>query len=138
MVVALALAGCRQNDPQVPAACLGDRAVPQALAAAPGPVRLAGGKTKLSDCLVASNETADLETFSAAVLDEATNLRIAARERPAGPALVELGYLRGALHRGADGGLHDELLRRFDDELLGVDTRAAAFRRGEAAGRSGG
>jgi hypothetical protein len=53
-------------------------------------------------------------------------------------AATQLGYLRGALRRGADPGLHEELLRRFDQELLRVDTRTPAFRRGEAAGRARG
>jgi hypothetical protein len=112
--------------------------VPTLLKHAPGAARFADGKTKLSDCLVVSSDTADLQAFSAAVLDEATFLRRSARTDPGGTALVELGYLRGALHRGADAGLQDEFLRRLDDELLGVDTQSADFRRGEAAGNASG
>jgi hypothetical protein len=137
VVVVLALAGCREERPQTPAACLESRAVPKALARAPGEVRFADG-TKLSDCLVKTSETADLQQFAITVLDEATRLRESARDKPGGPALVELGYLKGALERGADLGIHDELLRRLDQELLDVDRRAPAFKRGEAAGLAGG
>jgi hypothetical protein len=117
----------------MPGACLDNGAIPKALVKAPGEVRLAGG-TKLSDCLVKTSETADLQEFSITVLNEATKLRAAARESPDGPALVQLGYLRGALERGADEGIHDNFLRRLDQELLDVDRGAAAFRRGETAG----
>jgi hypothetical protein len=120
----------------MPSACLDDHAVPALLKEAPGPARFADGKTKLSDCLVVSSDTADIQDFSRAVLDEATHLRTSARTDSR--ALVELGYLRGALHRGADAGFQDEFLRRLDDELLGVDVRSADFRRGEAAGNVNG
>jgi hypothetical protein len=132
--VVVCLAGCaREGQAKMPTACLEDRAVPKLLTRAPGKARFADG-TKLSDCLVKTSETGDLQSFSAAVLDEATTLRESARSDPGGPALVEFGYLKGALDRGADTGIHDEFLRRFDDELLGVDTGSAAFKRGEAAG----
>jgi hypothetical protein len=128
------LAGCAQEEPKMPTACLEDHAVPTLLKHAPAPARFADGKTKLSDCLVRTSDTADLQTFSVVVLNEATFLR----SHPDGQSLVKLGYLRGALHRGADGGLQDEFLRRFDDELLGVDTQSPAFKRGEAAGNDSG
>jgi hypothetical protein len=136
--VVIWLCGCAQDQPKMPTACLDDRALPMLLKHAPAPARFADGKTKLSDCLVVSSDTADLQAFSVAVLHEATFLRRSARGDPGGQALVELGYLRGALHRGADAGLQDEFLRRFDDELLGVDTQSAGFRRGEAAGNASG
>jgi hypothetical protein len=132
--VVVLLAGCAQDRPKMPTACLDDHAVPTLLKHAPAPARFADGKTKLSDCLVVSSDTADLQTFSVVVLNEATFLR----SHPDGRSLVKLGYLRGALHRGADGGLQDDFLRRLDDELLGVDTHSPQFVRGETAGRAGG
>src|SRR5262249_38728792 len=135
----LFVAGCgTQDQPEMPSACLDDHAVPTLLKQAPGPARFADGKTKLSDCLVVSSDTADIQQFASAVLDEATFLRKSSRSDPGGRALLELGYLRGALHRGADAGFQDEFLRRFDDELLGVDTHAPDFRRGETSGNVNG
>jgi len=50
---------------------------------------------------------------------------------------VQLGYLAGALKRGSEQtqGLHSELVRRVDQELVRVDRTSSAFRRGERAGR---
>jgi hypothetical protein len=54
--------------------------------------------------------------------------------------LLELGYLAGAVHRGAARaqGVDNEIERRIDQELGVVDTRAPAFARGERAGRASG
>jgi hypothetical protein len=135
----LLVAGCgTQDQPNMPAACLDDHAVATLLKHAPDPARFADGKTKLSDCLVVTSDTADIQDFAREVLDEATFLRKSARRDPGGRALLELGYLRGALHRGADAGFQDEFLRRLDDELLGVDTKAPDFRRGETSGNVNG
>jgi hypothetical protein len=54
-------------------------------------------------------------------------------------ALLELGYLSGAVHRGAAHAQVDaEIERRIDQEIGAVDTRSPAFVRGERAGRSNG
>ena len=55
-------------------------------------------------------------------------------------ANVELGYLVGAVRRGArtDTGVHYESERRMEQELAGVPTHTREFRLGLAAGgRSG-
>jgi hypothetical protein len=92
---------------------------------------------KLSDCLVQSGDAGPLESFGGSVIDVAIGLVDRAHRGDARSA-TQLGYLRGALMRGADPGLHDELLRRVDQELLRVDVTSPAFRRGEAAGRKRG
>jgi hypothetical protein len=137
LVPVLATGACRQGQPSYPAACSnGPRAVRAALAKAPdGDVAIEG--VKLSDCLVASNDAGPLASFGGSAIAVASGLGDRA-SRGDQHAALELGYLHGALERGADPGVHDELLFRLDQELLRVDRRSPAFRRGEAAGRERG
>jgi hypothetical protein len=145
--LAIALAGCsaasgcsRSGDGGVPVACReGPAAVRAALARAPGPVTLGGG-TPLSDCFASEGDAADVQQVGGAYLGAAAGLAAGARSRPDGPAALRLGYLMGAVRRGAgDGrGIYYELVRRLEQETAGVDTSTAAYRRGFAAGRSGG
>ena len=140
--VALALivpaAGCREADAKYPAECSdGPRAVRAALARAPdGDVEIEG-TVKLSDCLVPSDDAGPLASFGGSVIAVATPLVERAR-RGDERAALQLGYLYGALERGADSGVHNELIFRFEQELIRVDRSAPAFRRGEAAGRERG
>ena len=140
--VALALivpaAGCREADAKYPAECSdGPRAVRAALARAPdGDVEIEG-TVKLSDCLVPSDDAGPLASFGGSVIAVATPLVERAR-RGDERAALQLGYLYGALERGADSGVHNELNFRFEQELIRVDRSAPAFRRGEAAGRERG
>lgn len=114
----------------------GPEAVRTALARAPsGEVTLEG--VKLSECLVRSQEGGPLAAFGGTVVTVAQGLSDRA-ERGDKRALLELGYLRGAVERGADPTVHDELQFRLDVELQRVNRRAAEFRRGEAAGRERG
>ncbi|MEA2445186.1 MAG: hypothetical protein QOJ12_2478, partial [Thermoleophilales bacterium] len=117
VLAAVAVAGCAQGQPKYPAECSnGPAAVRAALANAPdGVVAIEG--VKLSDCLVPSADAGPLQSFGGTVIDVAVVLVDRSR---AGDqrAATQLGYLRGALRRGADPGLHEELLRRFDQELL--------------------
>jgi hypothetical protein len=140
-LVALALAvvtGCRETDAKYPAECSnGPRAVRAALAQAPEGEVAIEGTVKLSECLVPSNDAGPLASFGGSVMAVATPLVERAR-RGDDRAALELGYLYGALERGADSGVHNELLFRFEQELLPVDRRSPAFRRGEAAGRERG
>jgi hypothetical protein len=139
LAAAVLAAGCsRDPETRVPIECReGAQAVRQALRNAPADVRLEGA-TRLSDCLVRSSDAADLQAVGAAFLDVASELSVAAKREPGGLEAVQLGYLRGAVLHGADAGVHDELVRRIEQELIGVDTRSPAFRRGEARGRAGG
>ena len=137
----LALAGCgREEDAQLPAACrLGAPAVEAALRAAPGDVRLEGG-TPLSACLVRTSEQGDVLLVGEVYLEVAAELADAAEADPRGPAPLRLGYLMGAVRRGAEDtqGIHDELLRRIEQETARVDRAASGYRRGERAGRESG
>ena len=107
-----------------------------ALAKAPdGDVSIEG--TPLSGCLIKNHDAGPLAAFGGSVVTVAQDLADrAARGDP--KALLQLGFLHGALERGFDPGVHDELKFRFDQELLRVNTRAPEFRRGEAAGRERG
>jgi hypothetical protein len=134
----VACAGCREGDVEYPAECSnGPRSVRQALDRAPDGEVAIEGTVKLSECLVPSNDTGPLASFGGSVITVAAPLVDRAR---AGDdrALLELGFLHGALERGADPGIHDELLFRFEQELIRVDRRSAAFRRGDTAGRERG
>ena len=131
-------AGCRETDATYPPECSnGPRAIRAALANAPDGDVAIEGTVKLSDCLVPADDAGPLASFGGSTVEVAVPLVVRAR-RGDERAALELGYLRGALARGADPGVHDELLFRLDQELIQVDRRAAAFRRGEAAGRERG
>ena len=120
----------------IPPACRqGQQAVSSALVAAPGPVRIDG--VPISSCMTDGADGGDLQELGAAVNGAAAKLAEVAAERPNSAEAVQLGYLAGALRRGSEQtqGLHSELVRRVDLELVRVDRRSAAFRRGERAGR---
>lgn len=145
--VLLALAGCGgREDAQTPVACLeGSGAYLSALDAAPGEVLLEG-ETPISECLTENQEGGELASVGEALVEAATELNAEARQDPAGPAALRLGYLLGASEDGAEAtaGIHAELLRR-----LTIAARfspggplppqfAAAYREGFDAGRDSG
>lgn len=139
IAAAAALCGCGDSDERVPAACKeGEDAVRAALRSAPGAVRVDG--TPLSGCLSEEADAGELQVVGTAFVDSAAGLAREARRRPEGHAALELGYLVGAAHRGARStqGVPSELLRRLDQELLTIDTRSRAYRRGRRAGRADG
>jgi hypothetical protein len=137
LVLAVPAVACRESDAKYPPECSnGTGALRAALANAPdGDVSLEG--VKLSDCLVPADDAGPLAAFGGSVIAVSAPLVRRARRGDV-RAAVELGYLHGALERGADPGIHDELLFRFDQELIRIDRRSPAFRRGEAAGRDHG
>jgi hypothetical protein len=137
LVLIVPATGCREADAKYPPECSnGPRALRAALAEAPdGEVAIEG--VKLSDCLVPSNDTGPLASFGGSVIAVSAPLVQRAR-RGDQRAQLELGYLHGALERGADSGVHDELLFRFEQDLLSLGRPSPAFRRGEAAGRERG
>jgi hypothetical protein len=117
-----------------------------ALRKAPGRVRLPGG-TPISGCLVENQPTGDLANVGSYLLHVATRLNAQARKDPGGQATIQLGYLVGAVTRGASDthGIHTELLRRIRAAALyspGGDPTAASFYHsygsGYAAGRQDG
>jgi hypothetical protein len=137
-VAAAVLAGCGTSSEDLPAACTeGADAVRAALRDAPGRVRVDG--TRLSRCLRGSPDGDQVQIVGTAFVESASGLSREARHDPEGRGALELGYLVAAAHRGGSNqGVHSELLRRLDQELLTIDTRSRAFRRGRRAGQTGG
>src|SRR3954463_3001848 len=108
------IAGCgsTQND-QAPAACLvPNQGYLRALERAPATVRLAGS-TPISNCLVPEQEAGQLGTFGHEMIVAATKLNGEAQRDPGGSAAVQLGYLLGAVSKGADP-IHTDLVRRLN------------------------
>jgi hypothetical protein len=142
---AILIAGCGNNqDDQAPAVCLlGNEAYLKALEKAPAPVLL-GGTTPISDCLVPEQEAGQLASIGQEMIVAATKLNAQARRDPGGPASVQLGYLIGAVSKGADP-IHADLVRRLNASARFSQTGGTlpasferAFGRGYAAGRSSG
>ena len=145
-LVAVAV-GCGEQDDSTPVACLeGAGAYEKALADAPGKVLL-GGETPISECLTRNQSTGDLTRVGEALIETATTLNAEGRAEPGGEANLQLGYLIGAVQRGAEEseGIHTDLVRRLtvaaryapgkeplSEEFL------ATYREGFDAGRAGG
>jgi hypothetical protein len=133
------LAGCSSGDHKsAPAACLTDSAAYiQALRTAPADVRL-GGSTPISECLTSGQEGGELSQIGQEVVTAATVLNDQARKDPAGQSTVQLGYLVGALERGAEG-IHADLVRRVNSAArFKLEPPPAEFDRGYEAGRDNG
>lgn len=143
----LITAGCGSQEEATPVACLeGAGAYKKALAAAPGEVRLQG-ETPISDCLVRNQSGGELAEVGEAMVTVATELNAEARAEPGGDAALRLGYLLGAVKRGAESseGIHSDLVRRLTVAARyapGKDPLPAtfyrAYRTGYAAGHSEG
>jgi hypothetical protein len=137
----LAGAGCGRGPTKPPASCVkGAGAIVAALRAAPQPVRLAGG-TRLSTCVYRAHSDADLKTVGAIYTQVADGLTAQVARSDA--AALRLGYLTGAVRRGASGtnGTATELVRRVE-QAAGLNgppsNRRAAYARGIAAGARNG
>lgn len=139
------IAGCGSSqDDQAPASCLvGNEGYLKALQRAPAPVLL-GSTTPISDCLVPQQEGGELANIGQEMIVTATKLNAEARRDPAGPASVQLGYLIGAVSKGADP-IHTDLVRRLNSSARFSETGGTlpasferAFGRGYAAGRQSG
>ena len=139
------ISGCgNSQDDQAPASCLvGNEAYLKALERAPAPVLL-GSTTPISDCLVPQQQAGQLASIGQEMIVAATKLNAQARRDPGGPASVQLGYLIGAVSRGADS-IHTELVRRLNSSARFSETGGAlpasferAFGRGYAAGQRSG
>jgi hypothetical protein len=130
--------GCGNDEHRVPVACL-DGDISSALARAPGDVRI-GGDTKLSECFTRNADPAEIQQIGAVFIAATEKLAADARARPHSAAAVQLGYLIGAVRRGAGHtqGIHYETERRVEQELIGVNTKAPEFVTGERAGERGG
>ena len=146
-LLAAVAAGCGKQDNSTPVACLeGANAYVRALGAAPGEVLLAG-ETPISDCLARNQEGGELATVGEALVEAATRLNAEGRAQPGGDANLQLGYLLGAVERGAEKteGIHSDLVRRLTVAARfapGAQPLTAEFlgtyRRGFDAGRERG
>lgn len=146
-LAAFVLAGCGRGEDSTPAACLeGSGAYLRALETAPGEVLL-GGETPISECLAENQDGGALATVGTATVEAATELNAAARAEPGGDANLQLGYLVGAMRRGAEEteGIHSDLVRRVVVAARFAPGREplsreflAAYARGFDAGREGG
>jgi hypothetical protein len=127
-----------------PAACL---ATPSgylsALRRAPGQVRLQGS-VAISDCLVSNQSGGQLASIGQPMVIAASRLNAAARRDPRGPAAVQLGYLLGAVSKGADP-IHTDLVRRLNSAAHFTESGGTPpagferpFGRGYAAGHQSG
>lgn len=138
------IAGCSSgSSDKAPAACLtGSDQYVQALTAAPGDVRLEGD-TPISDCLTTDQGGGELAQIGKEMIAAATVLNGEARKDPTGPAAVQLGYLVGAVERGASD-IHADLIRRinsaarFSPEGLLPAEFERTFGQGYAAGKESG
>jgi len=142
-VMATVALGCapQDGDEPLPFACgMGPEAVRDALGAAPRPVRIDG--TPLSACLDPTSDGTDLQAVGTSLVGAASELAGRAQRRPEGAAAMRLGYLVGAVQRGAGRanaqGINSELVRRIEQELALVDPGSRAVREGLRAGRSTG
>ena len=139
------ISGCgNSQDDKAPASCLvGNEAYLKALERAPAPVLL-GSTTPISDCLVPQQQAGQLASIGQEMIVAATKLNAEARRDPGGPASVQLGYLIGAVSKGADS-IHTDLVRRLNSSARFSETGGAlpasferAFGRGYAAGQRSG
>lgn len=139
------ISGCgNSQDDQAPASCLvGNEAYLKALERAPAPVLL-GSTTPISDCLVPQQQAGQLASIGQEMIVAATKLNAEARRDPGGPASLQLGYLIGAVSKGADS-IHTDLVRRLNSSARFSETGGAlpasferAFGRGYAAGQRSG
>jgi hypothetical protein len=143
-----AAVGCGSADQDsTPEACLsGSSHYFAALERAGDTVRLPGA-VPISDCLVENQGAGDLATVGGTLVKVATQLNAEARRDPGGPPTVQLGYLVGAVEKGASDthGIHAELVRRIDAAALyGPGGKPPpppfdqTYRKGYAAGRDDG
>jgi hypothetical protein len=142
-LLCLGLAACGQERAPLDSTCTeSPEAVLRALRAVPGRVRLASG-TPLSQCVARARTDAELQTVGLVLTNAAERLARRAEHRDEGAAL-QLGYLAGAVRRGAarTAGIHAELERRVARAGAFVDEAGPrverALLRGIAAGEARG
>jgi hypothetical protein len=142
-----AVVGCGQQHNSTPSACLsGVVNYEKALAKVPGEVLILG-ETPISDCLVPNQKAGDLARVGETLLKAVTDINFKSRDTPDGHEALALGYLMGAVQRGADRteGIHSDLVRRLTVAARyspGKEPLPPSFykiyREGFDAGRSGG
>ena len=140
----LVAAGCGSDrESETPAVCLSSSSTfLDALEAAPEDVRLEGS-TPISDCLVPGQEGGPLATTGQAMVEAANELNRDVRSSFRRADMVELGYLIGAVQRGAaeTEGIHEDLVRRLDSAARFAgegEVFPASFERAFGAGYAAG
>jgi len=80
----------------------------------PGRV-LIKGETPISECLIPNQKAGDLAKVGETLLEAVTDVNFKSRSTPDGHEALALGYLMGAVQRGADRteGIHSDLVRRL-------------------------
>jgi hypothetical protein len=139
MVAATVLAGCGQEMASLPDACLSSPdVIRKALKAAPRPVTLQG--TPISACLDQTGGADLAQSVGANLVQTATELVTQVTDAHDSASATQLGYLVGAVRKGAGEPptLHAELLRRLELEAEGVDTKSPSYVEGEQAGEATG
>jgi hypothetical protein len=136
--LALLVAGCGEGrpDPLPPACSDGPDKVLAALRGAPGEVALYDG-TRLSTCVERAFDDAEIQQLGYSFTPAADRLA----ERATGAAAFQLGFLVGAVRRGAahSNGVHLELVRRLENTVTFDDPELLAqARRGAKAGEARG
>jgi hypothetical protein len=98
------------------------------------------GATRPSKCFAHAADSAQVQEMGATFVEVAQSLAVRARAAPHSPAALQLGYLLGAMHRGAgrDFGVYYEAVRRVQSETAGMAARSPEFVRGERAGERSG
>jgi hypothetical protein len=141
-ILALLVAGCSSERDPVPQACTGDpAAMIEALAKAPGSVALTDG-TRISTCVSRASSSEELQTLAVALTRVADEL--GARLATDVQAATALGYLAGAVHKGAassQDGVAAQLAARIERAAGRIDdvpAAGAALRRGLQAGQRSG
>jgi hypothetical protein len=143
VLTVVAVAACGGDTAPLDEACVeSPGAIERALTRAPAPVTLATG-TKLSTCVAHARSDADLQNAGLVFTRAADDLAEAAG-RGDTSAAVRLGYLVGAVRRGArrTEGIHAQLQRRIErtTAYLGRAGRpvTVAVSRGRRAGEASG
>jgi len=99
------------------------------------------GGAPLSACLARHSTGGDLQAVGTSFVGAASALADRAAREPEGRAATQLGYLVGAVQRGASrpgGNTSGEMVRRVELELDAVDRGSHALRAGIRAGRTTG
>jgi hypothetical protein len=137
LALALGLSGCGKEKHHLAPVCVADeQTILRALVRAPGQVTLPGG-VRLSACVDDARSDAELQNLGFIYGNVAR--RLAERVRGSDRAATQLGYLIGAVRRGAahSNGIHAELVRHLE-QVTGIDgppaAHRAAYRRGLTAG----
>ena len=143
VLATVTLVACGGDPEPLDEACLDSAgAIERALSRAPAPVTLPTG-TRLSACVTNARSDADLQSAGLVLTRAADHLAEAAR-RGDTEAAVRLGYLVGAVRRGAQRteGIHAQLQRRIERATAYLDDAGprvtSAVARGRRAGEASG